>query len=63
VDYVPDMWPDQGKHHALARQVSNPQLREALLVYQYPYTTAELLADKNYSAAIKLQILALDKDG
>lgn len=44
----------------MARLTSDPELREALLDYQYPYKVRELLGDSNYSQKTKLRVLALD---
>lgn len=44
----------------MARSTSDPELREALLDYQYPYKVRELLGDSRYSQKTKMQVLALD---
>jgi hypothetical protein len=59
-NYTPEIFPDQKLMHSLARQTNNPELRKALLDFQYPFTMDEL-KNSSYSPQIVNEILKITK--
>ncbi len=54
--YTPDVFPDQRLMQALAAQARDPELRDAALMFQYPFKLADLQASK-YSQNVKQSIM------
>lgn len=51
--YTPDSFPDQRLMQEIAKQsVNDPEVREAALMYQYPFKLSELI-NSNYSPRTK----------
>ncbi len=54
--YTPEYFPDQQKMQQLALSTDNPRLQRALLDFQYPFRTQDLM-QSNYSDDIKKVVL------
>lgn len=54
--YTPEHFPNQNKMQQLAMQTKNPSLQRALLDFQYPFRTKDLM-QTNYSNDIKRLVL------
>lgn len=54
--YTPEHFPNQQKMHQLALSTDNPNLQRALLDFQYPFRTEDLM-QSGYSDAIKQVVL------
>ena len=55
-NYVPDIFPHQGLMHSLAKQTNDPELKNALLDFQYPFKVIEL-KNSGYSPQVINKIL------
>ena len=60
--YTPNTFPDQNAMQRLATEVSDPGLRNALLEFQYPFSTADV-ASSNYSPEVKAAIIQAARTG
>jgi hypothetical protein len=54
--YTPEYFPNQQKMHQLALSTNNPSLQRALLDFQYPFRTEDLM-QSSYSDDIKQVVL------
>lgn len=54
--YTPEHFPNQQKMQQLALSTNNPSLQRALLDFQYPFRTEDLM-QSNYSDDIKQVVL------
>ena len=54
--YTPEHFPNQQKMQQLALSTNNPRLQRALLDFQYPFRTEDLM-QSNYSDDIKQVVL------
>ena len=54
--YTPEHFPNQQKMQQLALSTNNPRLQRALLDFQYPFRTEDLM-QSNYSDEVKKVVL------
>ena len=61
-NYTPDIFPNQGLMHSLAKQTNDPELKNAFLDFQYPFKLADL-KNSGYSPQVVNTILEVTTGG